>query len=154
MMKTVVITGANRGIGLALCKTYLNLGWKVVGVCRQVSDELRNAGASIISGIDVTNPEAIHKLSTQLTETLADTGIDLLINNAGILRKDSLGHLETSTITEQFLVNALAPVQVTEALLNLLTSTAKVAFITSRMGSIADNSSGGYYGYRICQKRR
>lgn len=148
-MKTVVITGANRGIGLALCKTYLNLGWRVFGVCRQGSDELHNSGAEVITGVDVTQPAGISHLVKQLHETLANQGIDLLINNAGILRKDSLDRLEASTITEQFLVNALAPLQVTEALLPQLNTTAKIAFITSRMGSIADNTSGGYYGYRM-----
>ena len=147
-MKNVVITGANRGIGLALCKTYLALGWKVFGVCRQASDELRNSGAHVIAGIDVTQPAAIGMMKQQLGETL-NGGIDLLINNAGILRRENLDNLESSTITEQFLVNALAPLKVTEALLDMLAPAAKIAFITSRMGSIADNSSGGYYGYRM-----
>jgi NAD(P)-dependent dehydrogenase (short-subunit alcohol dehydrogenase family) len=145
-MKTVVITGANRGIGLALCNTYLALGWQVFGVCRQASAELHASGVNVIAGIDVTNPTAIMRLTQQLREVLGNTGIDLLINNAGILRNESLGNLDTATITEQFLVNALAPLQVTESLLDLLVPAAKVAFITSRMGSIADNSSGGYYG--------
>jgi NAD(P)-dependent dehydrogenase (short-subunit alcohol dehydrogenase family) len=148
-MKTVVITGANRGIGFALCKTYLALGWQVFGVCRKASDELRTSGANVIAGIDLTNPEAIGRLTQQLREVLGDKGIDLLINNAGILRTESLGNLDSATITEQFLVNALAPLQVTESLLDLLAPAAKIAFITSRMGSIADNSSGGYYGYRM-----
>lgn len=148
-MKTVVITGANRGIGFALCKTYLELGWQVFGVCRKASDELRTSGANVIAGIDVANPDAIARLTQQLREVLGDTGIDLLINNAGILRNESLGNLDTATITEQFLVNALAPIQVTKSLLDLLAPAAKIAFITSRMGSIADNSSGGYYGYRM-----
>lgn len=147
-MKNVVITGANRGIGLALCKTYLALGWEVFGICRQASDELRSSGARVIAGIDITQPAAIGMMKQQLREML-NGSIDLLINNAGILRKETLGQLDNSTITEQFLVNALAPLKVTESLLDLLSPAAKIAFITSRMGSIADNTSGGYYGYRM-----
>lgn len=62
---------------------------------------------------------------------------------------DSLGELATEKIVKQFLVNAEAPLRITQTLLGLLSASAKVAFITSRMGSIADNSSGGYYGYRM-----
>lgn len=148
-MKTAVITGANRGIGLALCHTYLKQGWRVIGLCRHVSDELKNSGAQIVEGIDVTNTETIGRLPQVLQKLLQDARIDLLINNAGILRQDTLGSLTNAEITEQFLVNALAPLKVTEALLDLLAPAAKIAFITSRMGSIADNSSGGYYGYRM-----
>jgi len=144
-MKTVVITGANRGIGLALCKEYIAQGWQVVGLCRKVSPELAACGAKVISGIDVTDSKAIR----QLPELLANYTIDLLINNAGILKHDSLGKLDTDHIAEQFKVNAEAPVRITEALLNRLADNAKIAFITSRMGSIADNTSGGYYGYRM-----
>ncbi|ACE83165.1 SDR family oxidoreductase [Cellvibrio japonicus] len=144
-MQTVLITGANRGIGLALCQTYLNKGWHVIGVCRTSTPELAQSGAEVISGIDVTDAKAL----AQLTTALGQRQLNLVINNAGILRREALGQLDAASITGQFLVNALAPLKVTEALLDHLAPSAKVAFITSRMGSIADNSSGGYYGYRM-----
>jgi len=144
-MKTAVITGANRGIGLALCREYIAQGWQVIGLCRKASPELTASGAIVIADIDVTNAASIK----QLPQLLAKYRIDLLINNAGILKSDSLGQLNTANITEQFLVNAEAPIRITETLLNLLADNSKIAFITSRMGSIADNSSGGYYGYRM-----
>lgn len=144
-MKTAVITGANRGIGLALCKEYLAQGWHVIGVCRAASAELSATDATIITEIDVSNGEAVTRLETQL----ANVDIDLLINNAGVLHHDNLDVLDYTAINHQFCVNALAPLRVTEALLPRVLTGGKIAFITSRMGSIADNTSGGYYGYRM-----
>lgn len=144
-MKTALITGANRGIGLALTQEYLAQGWRVIAVCRTTSDELDATEAQVLAGIDVTSTKALEELVTKL----AGVKIDLLINNAGIFRHEQLGEIEYSSVTQQFLVNAQAPLQVTEALLRHLNEGARIAFITSRMGSIADNTSGGYYGYRM-----
>ncbi|MGB0734130.1 MAG: SDR family NAD(P)-dependent oxidoreductase, partial [Pontibacterium sp.] len=85
----------------------------------------------------------------RLASSLQGVSIDLLINNAGILRNEILGQLNQDTIRQQFEVNALAPLLVTEALKDNLTNPAKVALITSRMGSVEDNTSGGRYGYRM-----
>ena len=144
-MKTALITGANRGIGLALCKTYIAQGWKVIGVCRTASPELTESGARVIAGVDVSDAPAL----VQLADTLGGKSIDLLINNAGIFLNETLGKIDYDNIQQQFLINAEAPLRVTEALLGNLNTDAKIAFITSRMGSIADNGSGGYYGYRM-----
>ena len=143
-MKTALITGANRGIGFALTQEYLAQGWQVVSVCRTPSTELDATKAKVIAGIDVTRMSDIRRLVSELTGPL-----DLLINNAGILHVDNLGDINYNNVNEQFLVNAQAPIQLTEALLDHLNNGAKIAFITSRMGSIADNSSGAYYGYRM-----
>ncbi|RZA06261.1 MAG: SDR family NAD(P)-dependent oxidoreductase, partial [Moraxellaceae bacterium] len=145
MMKTALITGANRGIGLALTQEYLAQGWHVIGVCRTISTELSATDAQVIADIDVTNPIAVEALASKLN----GVRIDLLINNAGILESDRLGDIDYNHVTRQFLVNAQAPLHVTEVLLEYLTKNATIAFITSRMGSIADNTSGGYYGYRM-----
>lgn len=144
-MTTVVITGANRGIGLALSQYYCDAKCQVIALCRQSSAELAATGAQIIKGVELKNALSI----TQVVQELKHLSIDILINNAGILRPEHLGDLDTASITEQFLVNALAPIKVAEAFLPLLNPGAKVAFITSRMGSIADNTSGGFYGYRM-----
>jgi NAD(P)-dependent dehydrogenase (short-subunit alcohol dehydrogenase family) len=144
-MKTALITGANRGIGFALTQEYLAQGWQVIAVCRATSPELDATKANVIAGIDVSNENALAKL----VEQLAGTKIDLLINNAGIFLHEQLGDIDYKSVTQQFLVNAQAPLQVTEASLDNLQNNAKIAFITSRMGSIADNTSGGYYGYRM-----
>ena len=144
-MKTVLITGANRGIGFALAQEYLTHGWHVIAVCRKASLELGETSAQVIAGVDVTDAASVHDLAEQLS----GIKIDLLINNAGILAADHLGDIDYNNVTQQFLVNAQAPLQVTEVLLEHLNDNAKIAFITSRMGSIADNTSGGYYGYRM-----
>lgn len=145
MSKTVVITGANRGIGLSLSKHFLQSGNRVYGVCRQSSAELRASGAKVVEGIDVSKPEAVEELVSELR----NVNIDLLINNAGILRNEVLGQIDYGSIEQQFAVNALAPLRLTEALKEQLAEGSKVVMITSRMGSIADNSSGGRYGYRM-----
>ncbi len=145
MTLNVLITGANRGIGLALSQYYLNKGYHVYAACRSSSDELNASSATVISDIDICEHSAINKL----TESLADNKIDILINNAGILYSETLRDIDKETVLKQFEVNALAPLKLTEALLDHLAPQAKVALITSRMGSMSDNSSGGYYGYRM-----
>lgn len=145
MKNTVVITGANRGIGLSLSKYYKTLGCAVYAICRQPSPELQALDVNILDGIDVSDDVAVKQLKTALHHV----HIDLLINNAGILRNETLGDISYDSIRQQFEVNALAPLKITEALRQQLSSRAKVAVITSRMGSIEDNTSGGRYGYRM-----
>ena len=145
MTKTVVITGANRGIGLAMAREFNALNYNVIALCRQSSPSLRQLGLTTIEDVDVATSEG----RDVMVAALGLVKIDILINNAGILRDESLGDLNSDTIREQFEVNALAPLLVVEALDAQLVSGAKVALITSRMGSIADNGSGGRYGYRM-----
>lgn len=144
MSSTVLITGANRGIGLALARHYKKAGWRVYGVCRGTSPELDEVADRVIDEVDVTRTEDVARLA----EALAGQRLDLLVNNAGLLCDESLGSLDFDTIRQQMEVNAYAPLRVTEALLDNLGAGSKVANVTSRMGSIADNDSGGRYGYR------
>jgi len=145
MSRNVIITGANRGIGLALAKACKQQGDKVYALCRTSTPALDELGVVVISNVDITNNTSISRAVT----ALKNVKIDLLINNAGILRDESLNDFNQSTIVEQFNVNALAPLVLTHALLDNLSTGSKIAFITSRMGSITDNSSGGRYGYRM-----
>lgn len=145
MNKVVVITGANRGIGLAMAQEFIAREYQVIALCRESSIALQQLGAQIIEGIDVATTSGLEKMG----QALSHQTIDILINNAGILRDESLDDLNSQTIVEQFNVNALAPLQVVAALQNQLPEGAKIALITSRMGSIADNGSGGRYGYRM-----
>ena len=144
MTSTVLITGANRGVGLALAQHYHREGWQVIGVCRSASAELADVAERVIEGIDVTREADV----AGLAEALVGTRLDLLINNAGLLRDEQLGEIDFDTIREQMEINAYAPLRVAEALLPCLGEGSKIANITSRMGSIADNDSGGRYGYR------
>lgn len=143
-MATILITGCNRGIGLQLCRQFAERGDEVIGVCRSDTDELRHLGFRVITGVDVSAAESVPRLK----ESLGAQHLDVLINNAGILLRDSLGELDYTEIVEQFRVNTLGPLRVTEALLDNLGSGSKVVILSSQVGSIEDNSSGGYYGYR------
>lgn len=145
MTQHIVITGANRGIGLALATQFKQRGDNVTAVCRKASEELKALGVSIIENIDVTHADSISELSQQLS----GHAIDILINNAGLLEREHLGSLSTATIEAQFKVNAMGPLLVTDALRDNLHKGSKVIMITSRMGSMADNGSGAYYGYRM-----
>jgi NAD(P)-dependent dehydrogenase (short-subunit alcohol dehydrogenase family) len=144
-MATVVVTGANRGIGLALCRRFVRKGDSIIGVCRHSSPELEALGGRVEAGVDVTSAEAV----AGLAKRLAGTTIDVLVLNAGILRGDELASAAWDEVRTQIEVNAIAPMRVAQALRPLLRSGSKIAAITSRMGSIADNGSGGYYGYRM-----
>lgn len=148
-MKTVVITGANRGIGLALCQHYRATNARVIGLVREPSKKLKATGTDIISDVDVGDPNNLLLLKAKLADTLKGSTIDVLINNAGILHEEFLDSLAPSPMVQQFHVNALGPLLVTEQALGLLSQNAKVVMITSRMGSMGDNGSGGFYGYRM-----
>jgi len=143
-MKHVVITGANRGIGLELARHYQAENWQVTGVCRKSSAELEQVAAQVIEGIDVTSKQGIKRLKDFLQEQI----IDLLINNAGVMLNETLGEIDLDTLRLQMETNAFAPLKVIETLLPNLPAGSKIANITSRMGSIGDNDSGGRYGYR------
>jgi len=145
MSRTIVITGANRGIGFAMAKQCQQAGDNVYALCRKSSAQLDALGVNVIEHIDVATAAGVNAAQAALTGIT----IDLLINNAGILRDESLHDFNQSTISEQFNVNALAPLVLTQALLANFSTGSKIAFITSRMGSIADNTSGGRYGYRM-----
>ena len=140
----MVITGANRGIGLELARHYAAEGCEVIGVCRQSSEELAGVAGQVIDGVDVTTDAGIDKLKSGL----AGKRISLLINNAGLLQDEQLGSIDFDSIRAQMEINAYAPLRVAEALAPLMGQGSKIANITSRMGSIADNDSGGRYGYR------
>ena len=146
-MKTILVTGANRGIGLALTRAFRARGDAVIAVCRRSSEALEATGAQVEPGIDVTDGDALDALARRLS----DVRIDTLVLNAGVLERESLGDIDEAgfdSMRRQFEVNALGPLRVAQALLDNLADGAKVGIVTSRMGSVADNGSGGRYGYR------
>ncbi|MFM8524158.1 MAG: SDR family oxidoreductase [Cyanobacteriota bacterium] len=144
-MGTSLVTGANRGIGLAYCQQLQARGDQVIAVCRATSPELEELGVRVETGVDLLDPVAI----AALIERLEGQPIDALILNAGVLESNSLEDLDPGSIRHQFELNALAPLLLTRALLPQLLPGSKLALMTSRMGSIDDNSSGGSYGYRM-----
>ncbi len=144
-MATYLITGANRGIGYEYCRQLQAKGDRVIAVCRTASEDLKQLGVQVEEGIDITSDASVAALRTRLGEG----AIDVLINNAGILKRVTLEDLDFESIREQFEVNALGTLRVTHALLPLLKTGSKVVIMTSRMGSIEDNTSGSSYGYRM-----
>lgn len=147
-MAAVLISGAARGIGLALSKQLAARGDRVLALCRTPSDELSQiAGIRIIAGIDVTDETALQQLVAQLDKQ----ALDVIIHNAGIMTNETLQDLDLERMRQQFEINSLAPLRITQLLLPNLRPGSKVVLISSRMGSIDDNTSGGKYGYRMAK---
>jgi len=142
---TALVTGSNRGIGLELCRQLASRGDAVIATCRASSPELDALGVRIEAGVDVANESSVRAL----VQRLDVPQIDLLVLNAGIGQVDLIFDLKVEQVRQQLEVNALGPLIVTAALLDRLVVGSKVAIITSRMGSIADNDAGGMYGYRM-----
>lgn len=155
-MKTVLITGTNRGIGLEHVRRFVQRGIQVFAAVRSPTDaaelrELADAPGSTIKILpyDAADPAA----PAGLKAALGDTSIDLLFANAGVMgdRKQSFGSVDVEEVLHLVRVNSLAPLKLAEALAdNLANSADKLnALQSSQMGSIGDNSSGGYYAYRV-----
>ena len=144
-MTLVLITGANQGIGLGLARAYHDRGDTVIATCRHLSEELSAIGCEIVQDVDVCRDEDMVKL----TESLADRPLDLLINNAGILISDGADGLDYDAMRRQYEVNTLGPLRVSKALAGHMSKGGKIGIVSSRVGSLADNTSGGNWGYRM-----
>lgn len=149
---SVLVTGASRGIGLEFVKQWLARGSEVIATAREPSaaTELsslidRYGDRLRVMQLDVADERSVELLAG----AIGNTHIDLLINNAGILKVETLDNMDFGSILEQFQTNALGALRVTHALLDNLREGSRVVNITSRMGSLDDNTSGGYYGYRM-----
>jgi NAD(P)-dependent dehydrogenase (short-subunit alcohol dehydrogenase family) len=141
---TVLVTGANRGIGLQLCSQFAARGDDVIAVCRETTHQLSALDVRVIDSIDVGSGAAVETLRQELD----GQPIDILVNNAGILLRDAFGDIDYDLMIEHYRINTLGPLRVTEALADNLHEGSKVAIVSSRVGSIEDNGSGGNYGYR------
>jgi len=144
-MSTVCITGANRGIGLEMTRHYHGRGDQVIAACRASSDALAGLGVEVVEGVDVSDDDSV----AMLADAIGGRSLAILVNNAGLLTDESLQDLDFDRIRRQFEINSLGPLRVTAALRGNLGRGSKIAIVTSRMGSIEDNTSGGSYGYRM-----
>lgn len=145
MIKTALVTGASSGLGLELCRQLINQNFKVFGVCRKPSAELKALDLQVIEGVDLTSEVHLNELASRFENDF----LDLLFNNAGIFNDDEIEHLESKSLDLQWKVNAWAPLMFSSKMISKMRSPSKIAMMTSRMGSIEDNNSGGYYGYRM-----
>jgi len=155
-MKTTLITGANRGIGLEFCRQYAADGWRVLACSRypEKSDALNKLAAGNpelikVHALDVADHVEINRLA----QFLAGESIDLLINNAGIYPdsdKNGFGHTDYAEWIQAFRINTMAPLKMAEKFAAQVACSEQktIVTITSKMGSIADNGSGGSYLYR------
>jgi NAD(P)-dependent dehydrogenase (short-subunit alcohol dehydrogenase family) len=144
-MKKVLIVGSNRGIGLELARRSKARGDQVTAVCRTRSAGLDALGVTVLDGIDVT----LHAGREALVERVRGLRWDAIWLVAGILDSDTLDTLDETSVRAQIETNAIAPLLLAASLAAQIDRGGTLALLTSRMGSIADNGSGGYYGYRM-----
>lgn len=153
-MGSILISGTNRGIGLELARQYAAAGWRVYACCRapaQASDLLSLADqhpALTVHTLDVADGSQIEALA----EELAGEPIDILFNNAGVYGQDdaSFGNTDPEQWLQTLLINTIAPMKMMEAFVNNVAASdlRLIATMSSKMGSMADNGSGGSYVYR------
>jgi len=145
-MARYVIVGANRGIGLEMVRQLTARGETVVAACRSATQDLRETGAEIHEHVEVTGDESVERFTAAVK---ANGPIDILVHVSGILKGDNLDALDWNTLREQFEVNTLGPLRVARAFAPFMKTGGKIGILSSRVGSMADNTSGGNYGYRM-----
>ena len=144
-MSVFLVTGANRGIGLEYCRQLKSRGDTVIAVCRETSSDLGELDVRVEQVPDLSQQESI----ADLIGRIHGLEINTAILNAGINHVMDLNNLDPGSIRQQFDVNALAPLLLASALIPSMSAGGKLVFMSSRMGSIQDNTSGGEYGYRM-----
>ncbi|MGE5504093.1 MAG: SDR family oxidoreductase [Actinomycetota bacterium] len=145
-MPTILITGANRGLGLEFARQYAADGWRVLATVRDPTKgrAVSEAGAEVYV-CDVADFAAVSRLES----TLKGVAIDVLLNNAGVYgEQQDFGGIDADEFLRVMRINTLAPLKMAEAFVNHLTGPKVIAAVSSKMGSIADNTSGGSYAYR------
>jgi NAD(P)-dependent dehydrogenase (short-subunit alcohol dehydrogenase family) len=144
-MAIALITGTNRGLGLEICRQLAARGDTVLAACREPSAKLSALGVEVVAGVNVADDASVQRLP----QALNGRPLDLLVNNAGVLSRETLDDLDLDRIRRQFEINSLGPLRVTRALLPSMQRGSKIAIVTSLMGSMGDNGSGSSYGYRM-----
>lgn len=149
----VLITGANRGIGLEFVRQYAADGWRVMACCRDPQGAAALNALAASSGDQVT----VHALDVadfsqieRLAATLQGQAIDVLINNAGYYPQSSFGKIDYAAWDQAFRINTMAPMKMVECFVEHVARSGlrKIVTLSSKMGSLADNGSGGSYLYR------
>ena len=145
-MNNILVVGADRGIANAICKQLDARGDRVIAACMgQV--EFAEGGIDTIGGIDVTSGPAVRKLVEELHARKAR--LDWVLHVAGVLGLDELGKIDYDDMRRQFEINTLGPLRVAEACIPFMGPASKLGIVTSRVGSLGDNGSGGMYAYRV-----
>jgi 2-glutathionyl-2-methylbut-3-en-1-ol dehydrogenase len=144
-MNTALVIGCDRGIAHAIARQLHARGDHVIAACLADGDDLKQQGIAVEPHVDVTDQASV----TALAERLRDTRLDWLLHVAGVLGTDELGRIDYTDVRRQFEINTIGPLRTVEAHRELLGAGAKVGIVSSRVGSLGDNGSGGMYAYRI-----
>lgn len=148
MTKKLLITGSNKGIGLELAKQFKSAGYEIYSLLRTTNSEIQQLSTQLIDGIDFNDPTTLQNS----IERFNVTHFDCCVFNAGIFHNETLDVIDSNAVNQiidQFKVNSLAPVILASQSVKFMSSNSKLVVITSRMGSIDDNQSGSFYGYRM-----
>jgi 2-glutathionyl-2-methylbut-3-en-1-ol dehydrogenase len=146
-MATVLVVGADRGIANAVCLQLKARGDNVIAACLGDGADLKRAGIHVEPEVDVTLDKAVAHLASRMSAL--SIRLDWLLHVAGVLGLDELGKVDFNEMRRQFEINTLGPLRVAQALLSYLGKGSKLGIVTSRVGSLDDNSSGGMYAYRV-----
>jgi 2-glutathionyl-2-methylbut-3-en-1-ol dehydrogenase len=146
-MSTAVVIGADRGIAHEISRQLHERGDTVIAACMVGNEALASAGVTVEGGVDVTSQESIDAFAARLAEQ--GVKIDVLFHVAGVMWLDELGSINYDDFRKQMEINTIGPLRTVEALSDLLHDGSRVGVLTSRVGSLSDNTSGGMYAYRI-----
>jgi NAD(P)-dependent dehydrogenase (short-subunit alcohol dehydrogenase family) len=146
-MSVCLIVGCDKGIGRSMALQLHERGETLIAACLGDSEELRSLGIQVEPNVDVCDDASVKAMAKRLKD--AGTKVDVLVNVAGVIGVDKLGEIDYDDVRRQFEINTIGPLRVVESLLESLGDGSKVGIITSRVGSINDNESGGLYAYRI-----
>jgi NAD(P)-dependent dehydrogenase (short-subunit alcohol dehydrogenase family) len=144
-MPLALVVGADRGIANAVCRQLAARGDQVIAACLGEGADLLGRGMRVEAQVDVTSDEAVDRLA----QHLRGIRLDWLLHVAGVLGIDEFGAVDFADMRRQFEINTVGPLRVVQALAQCLGAGSKVGIVTSRVGSLADNGSGGLYAYRI-----
>ena len=146
-MNSILVVGADRGIANAICRQLHARGDRVIAACLGDGEGFGEGGIDTIGGIDVTSDAAVRKLVEGLHARRAR--LDWVLHVAGVLGLDELGKIDYDDMRRQFEINTLGPLRVAEACIPFVGPGSKLGIVTSRVGSLGDNGSGGMYAYRV-----
>lgn len=147
MTITALVVGCDRGIAHAIAQQLHARGDHVIAACLLDGDDLEQQGITVEPHVDVTDDGSVAALAARLRAP--GTRLDWLLHVAGVLGRDNLGSLDYGDVRRQFEINTIGPLRTVEAHRDLLGPDAKVGIVSSRVGSLGDNTSGGMYAYRI-----
>jgi NAD(P)-dependent dehydrogenase (short-subunit alcohol dehydrogenase family) len=147
-MTTVLVIGADTGIAFEICDQLHRRGDRVIAACLAQGGQLISKGIGVVSHLDVTSDTAVRSLVATLK--VENARLDWICHVAGVMVIDELGHIDLDEVRRQIEINAIGPLRTVQALLPFLREGSKIGIVTSRVGSLGENMSGGMgYGYRM-----